>query len=118
MKTKLLALAFLAGGSMFAQTRFSVGINVGSYGRDTYAQASPYAYAQPPRPGPDYSWIDGYWSQDRGRRVWVPGYWARPLYNRYQSESHYEQHRDFYRDRDRDDDHDRRYGYESGFRGR
>jgi hypothetical protein len=32
MKTKLLAMMLLAGGSMFAQTRFSVGIDFGGHG--------------------------------------------------------------------------------------
>ena len=31
MKTKLMVLALMAGGSMFAATRFSVGVNVGGY---------------------------------------------------------------------------------------
>lgn len=30
MKTKLMVLALMAGGSMFAATRFSVGVNVGA----------------------------------------------------------------------------------------
>ena len=38
MKTKLLALVLLAGGSaMFAQTRFSVGVNIGGNGPGYYA---------------------------------------------------------------------------------
>jgi hypothetical protein len=41
MKTKLLAMMLLAGGSMFAQTRFSVGIGVGGHGAGFY-QPSPY----------------------------------------------------------------------------
>jgi hypothetical protein len=78
MKTKLLAMLVLAGGSMFAQTRFSVGVNVGGYGAGYDQLAAPYyATSIPPCPGPDYSWIDGYWSENGGRRLWVNGYWFR-----------------------------------------
>src|SRR6266536_3184172 len=78
MKTKLLALMLLAGGSMFAETRFSIGIHVGGYNPGYYALTPPsYAAVRPPCPGPDYSWNDGYWAAERGRRVWVNGYWNR-----------------------------------------
>ena len=43
MKTKLLAMMLLAGGSMFAQTRFSVGIDFG--GRNGGFYEAPPAYA-------------------------------------------------------------------------
>jgi hypothetical protein len=133
MKTKLLVLALLAGGSMFAQTRFSFGINIGGRAPGYYAQAPAYAGVRPPCPGPDYSWVDGYWGQNYGRNVWVPGYWNRVPYARAYQAPRYEQpryderyERRFDRDRDRDWDHDRdrRYGqdygrgYEHGFRGR
>jgi hypothetical protein len=134
MKKKLLALALLTGGSMFAQTRFSVGVNVGGYGQGNYAPAAPsygYAAAVPPCPGPDYSWTDGYWSGYGGQRSWVNGYWARQqrFDNRRYDDRSYGRDRDdrFYRheryerewrDRDRDRD-DRRFGgYENGFRRR
>jgi hypothetical protein len=71
MKTKLLALALLGGSSLFAETRFSVGINVGGY-----PPPPRVAYAAPPCPGPDYAWIDGYYAQVGPRRVWHAGYWA------------------------------------------
>src|ERR1700730_14269844 len=86
MKTKLLAVALLAGGSMFAQTRFSIGVSVGGYDRGYYPQAPPaYASAVPPCPGPDYTWVDGYWWQNYGRNTWVAGYWNRqPFSSGYQ----------------------------------
>jgi hypothetical protein len=77
MKKKLAALMLLAGGAMFAQTRFSVGVSVGS-NRGYYAPAPAYATATPPCPGPGYTWVNGYWSQDYGRRNWVAGYWRAP----------------------------------------
>jgi hypothetical protein len=53
MKTKLLAMMLLAGGSMFAQTRFSVGVGF---------NAPPvYVSNMPPCPGPGYVWLNGYW---------------------------------------------------------
>ena len=70
MKKKLLVLAALAAGSMFAQTRFSIGVGVGGYGSG-YAPAPAYVYAAPHRPGPDYYWVDGITGQSLPiLRVW------------------------------------------------
>jgi hypothetical protein len=75
MKTKLLAMVLLAGGSMFAQSRLSIGIGIG--GAPGYYPRYPSVQAVvPPCPGPDYNWVDGYWSPYGG--PWVAGYWARP----------------------------------------
>jgi hypothetical protein len=83
MKTKLLAMMLLAGGSMFAQTRFSVGVGFGG-GSDFYQQPPAYASNIPPCPGPDYSWVDGYWAQGYGGTSWVAGYWSRqPFFGGY-----------------------------------
>ena len=83
MKTKLLALLFLAGSSMFAGTRVFVGIGVGGYGyRGYYAPPPPVVAYAPPYPGPGYTWVDGYWYPAGPRRVWHAGYWARPPYAR------------------------------------
>ena len=85
MKTKLLAMMLLAGGSMFAQTRFSIGIGFGGHGAGFYQPPPSYASIIPPCPGPDYTWVDGYWSQDYGRDTWVAGYWYRqPFISTYQ----------------------------------
>jgi hypothetical protein len=114
MKTKLLAMMLLAGGSMFAQTRFSVGVGIGGYGAGVYQQPPPYGYSIPPRPGLDYSWVDGYWSQGYGSRAWIPGYWNRRSFssgyrveprfeNRFRSDHGRENfNRGFDRDRGRD----------------
>ncbi|MEQ1945636.1 MAG: hypothetical protein ABL995_00500 [Bryobacteraceae bacterium] len=75
MKTKLMALMILVAGSAFAQSSFSVGVNIGGPGY--YAPAAPYYVARPPMPAPGYMWIDGYY--DAYRRP-VPGYWATPPY--------------------------------------
>jgi hypothetical protein len=77
MKTKLMAMALLAAGSMFAQTRFSVGISVGGHGHGYYAPVAPVRAFVPVRPGLDYDWVEGYWVRDRWNARWVPGYWVR-----------------------------------------
>jgi hypothetical protein len=74
MKTKLLAIMFLAGSSMFAAPRISVGVGFGGFGVG-FNQAPPaYALNIPPCPGPGYTWVDGYW----GNGGWVAGYWNAP----------------------------------------
>ncbi len=147
MKTKLLAMMLLAGSAMFAETRLSIGVGFGEHGGGYYQSAPYYASNIPPCPGPGYTWVDGYWSQDYGRRVWVDGYWYRqPVISSYQvgprfdnrfhdrddyrGESRrfdddrdrgYDRGRDFRgRDRDRSNGRDHRegHGYENGFRGR
>jgi hypothetical protein len=62
MKTKLrlLAVALIAGGTMFAQSRLSIGVSVGGYGPGAYPPPT-YAQYRPPCPGPGYAWVDGYW---------------------------------------------------------
>lgn len=84
MKTKLLAMMLLAGGSMFAETRFSIGLGFGSQGGGFYQAPPAYASNIPPCPGPGYTWVDGYWTNDYGREVWVPGFWNAPVFT-YQS---------------------------------
>jgi hypothetical protein len=37
-------------------------------------------YRQPPRPGPDFVWVDGYWYPVGHRYVWHEGYWTRIPY--------------------------------------
>jgi hypothetical protein len=73
MKTKLMALLLVVGGSLFAQPRFSVGVN---FGAPAYYGPAPVAVAyRPACPGPGYVWIDGY-RDGYGR--WTAGYWAAP----------------------------------------
>ncbi len=83
MKTKLLAMMFMAGGSifapaMFAQTSFSIGLGFGSQGAGFYQAPPAYAANIPQRPGPGYTWVDGYWTNDYGRQTWVAGFWNAP----------------------------------------
>jgi hypothetical protein len=116
MKMKLLAMVLLAGGSMFAQTRLSIGVGIGGYAPG-YSSRYPSVQAiGPPCPGPDYNWVDGYWSPYGGRNAWVSGYWARQpyigaYYGGYRVAPRYvaPRYRNHYR---------RGYGYGNGFRGR
>ena len=81
MKTKLFAVMLLAGSSLFAGVRFSVGIGVGVPVAPVVAYAPPpapvVAYA-PPASGVGFVWVPGYQYFVGGRYVWRPGYWARP----------------------------------------
>lgn len=116
MKTKLLAIGFLAASSMFAQTRFSFSIGIGGPSRGYYSAApAPYIASRPPCPGPDYFWTDGYWAQDRDRQAWVDGFWARRTTDYgYQAQPNAYEYREQYRERyyrhDRRDDDDRDFG--------
>jgi hypothetical protein len=79
MKTRLMALMLMAGGAMFAQTRVSIGVQIGPRPVYGYAPVAPpvaVAY-RPPCPGPGYVWIDGY-RDDYGD--WFDGYWTLPPY--------------------------------------
>jgi len=114
MKTKWMGMgiAMLAGASMFAQPRVSIGVGIGGgYAQGGYAPAYVAQRGMPPCPGPGYSWVDGYWSHDRGHRSWMAGYWQRqPRYEqRYRDDR-----RDF--DRDRNSDRNRSFGngYQNG----
>ena len=84
MKTRLLALMFLAGTAAFAGPRVFVGVGFGAPA-PVVAYAPPPApvvrYAVPPSPGPGYAWVGGYYYPVGPRYVWRPGYWAhRPRY--------------------------------------
>jgi hypothetical protein len=99
MKTKLLALILLAGGSLFAGSRFSIHVGIGAgpypaYGYGPYAPYPAYGYylpAPPPVPvygyavpsaRPGYAWVPGYWYPRGPRWAWRAGYWTRPPYAR------------------------------------
>ena len=73
-------MVLLAGGSVFAQSRLSIGVGIGGYAPGYYPGYPSVQAVVPPCPGPDYSWVDGYWSPYGGRNTWVAGYWARPAF--------------------------------------
>jgi hypothetical protein len=108
MKTKLMAVALLAGGALFAQPRVSIGVSIGGgyVPRPVYAAPAP-VYYMPPCPGPGYQWVNGYWSFDRGRRFYVRGFWRAPV--RYAQPRYDARYGNGYRDRDYRDDYGQRH---------
>src|SRR6201995_1474406 len=72
MKKKLLALALVTVGSICA--RFSVGIRIGPPPPPRVVRVVPRS------PGPDYTWVDGYWYPNGSHYKWHAGYWTRPPY--------------------------------------
>jgi hypothetical protein len=72
MKSKLLAIALLAGGTLFGQV--SLGIRIGPPPPPRVVRV------QPPAPGPGWVRVQGYWYPVNGRYVWHEGYWSRPPY--------------------------------------
>jgi YXWGXW repeat-containing protein len=71
---KILAVSLLVlGPASAAHAQISFGIRIGE-------PPAPRAYRVPPRPGPDYVWVEGYQYPENGRYVWHDGYWTRPPY--------------------------------------
>jgi|SRR5580700_6198379 hypothetical protein len=81
MKSKLLAVLLLAGGSLFAAPQVAVGVGVG-VPAPAYAPPAAPAVVVPPAPGPGYAWVGGYWYPNGGRWAWRAGYWGRRPYAR------------------------------------
>ena len=81
MKSKLLALFLLAGGSIFAGPRVFFGVSVGGgYYLPPPPPPPPAVTYLPPAPGPAYSWVAGYWYPIGPRYYWHAGYWAHRPY--------------------------------------
>jgi hypothetical protein len=78
MKTKLLAVLILAGGSLFAAPRVVVGVGFGGYG----PPPAPLVTYAPRIVRPGYTSVGGYWYPAGPRWAWRGGYWARPPYAR------------------------------------
>jgi hypothetical protein len=75
MKSKLLALVLLAGGSLFAGPRVFVGVGFG--GGYVVAPPPPVVTGYVPvAPGPGYAWVGGYYYPAGPRYAWHAGYWA------------------------------------------
>jgi hypothetical protein len=74
VRTTLLFSALILVGVSGARAQVSLGIRIG-------APPPPrVVHAQPPRPGPDFVWVDGYWYPVAGHYRWHAGYWTRPPY--------------------------------------
>jgi hypothetical protein len=63
----------LLGSASAAQAQINFGIRIG-------APPAPRAYRVPPRPGPDYIWVEGYQYPQGSQYKWHDGYWTRPPY--------------------------------------
>jgi len=72
MNRRLLLLTLVGGASVFGQV--SIGIRIGPPPPPRVVRVLP------PRPGPEFIWIDGYWFADGSRYRWHDGYWTRPPY--------------------------------------
>jgi len=73
MHKTLLAFVFLAAGSLSAA---EAPIKIGS------PPPPRVAHSRPPKPGPGFVWISGFWYPDGYRYMWHDGYWTRPPYRR------------------------------------
>ena len=67
---KILAGLILAGGTLLAGPRISIGVGLG-----VPVAPAPVVVA----PGPGYGWVDGYWYFSGGHRLWHAGYWRAPV---------------------------------------
>jgi len=73
IRTALFASLLLAGGPAFA-VQVSIGIRIGPPPQPRVVRVLP------PRPGPEFVWIDGYWYPVGRHYRWHEGYWTRPPY--------------------------------------
>jgi hypothetical protein len=74
--TFLLAGSLLLGGASVARAQVSFGIRIGP-------PPAVRVEHRPPRPGPGFVWVRGYWYPDPdgdGHYTWHQGYWTRPPY--------------------------------------
>jgi hypothetical protein len=131
VKAALLAGAILCSVSA-VRAQVSIGIEIG-------APPPPRAvYVQPPQPGSDFVWVEGYWYPVGTHYKWHQGYWTHPPYEgavwvapyhdgqRYfagywtgaRGRVEHDHHWDHDRDRDFHDhdkyDHDHGHGYDHG----
>ena len=80
MKTKLIALVFLAATAAMARPHFAVGFGFGYAPAPVAVYAAPpvapVVAAIPPSPGPGYAYVGGYYYPTGARWAWRAGYWA------------------------------------------
>jgi len=90
VKALMLSMTVLLAAAPTAHAQISVGIQIGT------PPPAPRAYRVPPRPGPEFVWVEGYWYPQRGHYVWHNGYWTQPPYaGAYWVEPYYQQGRYF-----------------------
>jgi WXXGXW repeat (2 copies) len=72
IQTFVISAVFALSASA-ASAQVSIGIHIGP-------PPAPRTYRVPPQPGPDYTWVEGYWYPQGSRYRWHDGYWTRPPY--------------------------------------
>jgi hypothetical protein len=72
LRTLMFAAMLLAAGSAFAQ--IAIGIRIGP------PPPPPMVRVLPPRPGPEFLWVGGYWYPVGMHYKWHAGYWTHPPY--------------------------------------
>jgi hypothetical protein len=72
LKTSVLAVLLLVPAGP-ASAQITIGVHIGE-------PPPPRVYRVPPRPGPEFVWVEGYYYPVRGQYVWHDGYWTRPPY--------------------------------------
>ena len=68
---RLIAASIFTAVSMFGQV--SIGIQIG-------APPPVRVERRPVSPGPNYTWVDGYWYPNGKKYAWHKGYWTLPPY--------------------------------------
>ena len=74
MMKKLFLGFMLVAGLSICSAQVSIGIRIGAPPPPRVVRVLP------PRPGPEYVWVDGYWYVVGDRYRWHDGYWTRPPY--------------------------------------
>lgn len=124
LRTSMLVAVLLLAGASASQAQVSFGINIGPPPRPRVIRVVPRS------PGPDYSWIDGYWYPSGRHYKWHAGYYTRLPYAgarwvgpRYEGQQYYAGYwegdrgrleHDHHWDRNRNRDQDRYQGQDRG----
>jgi hypothetical protein len=73
-KTTILLVLMLVGVESRVDAQVSIGIRIGP------PPAPRVVRVQPPKPGLNFVWIEGYWYPVGNHYRWHNGYWTRPPY--------------------------------------
>ena len=89
-KTTLLLSVLMLGIGSTVDAQVSIGIRIGPPPPPRVVRVLP------PRPGPEFVWVDGYWYPVGNRYTWHSGYWTRLPYQgarwvgpRYEGQQYY-----------------------------